>query len=63
MTQKELLYLEDAYGHEKNIISICNEFINMLDDEDLISFFEKELKKHEKMLEELFNKLEVKSNE
>jgi len=24
MTQKELLYVEDAIGHEKNIISISN---------------------------------------
>ena len=32
MTQKELLYVEDAIGHEKNIISICNETLNCLED-------------------------------
>lgn len=63
MTQKELSYLEDAIGHEKNIISICDETINMLEDEELISFFEKEIKYHEKLKNELMDLLEEKSNE
>lgn len=63
MTQKELLYVEDAIGHEKNIISICNETINMLEDENLITFLTKEIKKHEDMQEKLMNMLEVKCNE
>ena len=63
MTQKELSYVEDAIGHENNIIGICNETINMLEDEDLVSFMEKEVKKHEKMRKELMDMLEVKSND
>lgn len=63
MTQKELSYVEDAIGHEKNIISICGETINMLEDEELISFFEKEIKYHEKLKNELMDLLEEKSNE
>ena len=63
MTQKELLYLEDAIGHEQNIITICEETLNMLEDDNLISFLSKEIKKHENMKEELLNMLEVKSNE
>ena len=63
MTQKELLYLEDAIKHENNIIVICEETINLLEDEDLVSFFEKELKYHEKFRKELMNIMEVKSNE
>ena len=63
MTQKELLYLEDAIGHEKNIICICNETINMLEDEDLIAFMEKEVKKHESMKNNLMEMLEVKASE
>lgn len=63
MTQKELLYLEDAIGHEQNIITICEETLNMLEDDNLISFLTKEIKKHENMKEELLNMLEVKSNE
>lgn len=61
MTQKELLYVEDAIGHEKNMIAICRETINCLEDEKLKSFLEKEVKKHEKMQEKLMNKLEVES--
>ena len=63
MTEKELLYVEDAIGHEKNIISICNETLNMLEDENLISFLTKEIKKHENMQEKLIGMLEVKCDE
>ena len=58
MTQKGLLYAEDAIGHEKNIISICEETINMLEDESLITFLKGELKKHKAMKEKLLNELE-----
>ena len=63
MTQKELLYVEDAIGHEKNIIDICNETMNFLSDESLISFMEKEIKKHTTTYEKLLKCLEDKSNE
>ena len=63
MTQKELLYFEDAIGHENNIISIINESINMLSDERLVEFLENELDIHESILEKLTNLLEEKVNE
>lgn len=63
MTQKELSYIEDAIGHEKNIISICKETINCLEDEELISFLENEINDHTSMQEKLLNMLEVKANE
>ncbi len=63
MTQKELLYFEDAVGHEENIIAICNETINFLQDKSLVSFMKKELKKHETMKTKLMNMLEDKANE
>ena len=63
MTQKELLYIEDAIGHETNIISICSEITQKLDDENMISFMENEVNVHEQMKEKLLNKLEEKSNE
>jgi hypothetical protein len=63
MTQKELLYLEDAIGHESNIILICKEMINYLEDEELKTFIDEELTKHVTMKDELINMLEVKSNE
>ena len=62
MTQKELLYLEDAIGHEENIISILEETIKMLHDEKLKSFLNLELNSHVSMKEKLLNTLEVKAN-
>ncbi|MBO6145199.1 MAG: hypothetical protein J6O62_00175 [Bacilli bacterium] len=63
MTQKELLYMEDAVGHESNIIQILEESINNLEDENLINFMKSELNIHKKIKEYLINKLEEKSNE
>ena len=63
MTRKELLYLEDALKHEMNIIGIYNEMINLLEDEELASFIEKEVKKHEKMEKELLSKMEGLAND
>lgn len=63
MTQKELSYVEDAIGHEKNIIKIINITTSNLQDEDLISFMNEELNTHNNMLEKLMHKLEEKTNE
>ncbi len=63
MTQKELSYVEDAIGHEKNIISICEEMLNSLEDERLISFIKEEINTHSNMKERLTNMLEAKANE
>ena len=49
MTQKELLYMEDAVGHESNIIQILEESINNLEDENLINFMKSELNIHKKI--------------
>ena len=62
MTQKELSYLEDAIGHEKNIISIINESINM-SNEELKTFLENESEIHNNTLNNLMNTLETKANE
>ena len=62
MTQKELLYLEDAIGHEDNIIKICRETINTLEDENLKVFMEEKIKTHTAMHDKLLGKLEEKSN-
>ena len=63
MTQKELLYVEDAIGHEKTIISNVIDYINCLQDENLINFMRKELKTHEKIKKDLIKLLESESNE
>ena len=63
MTQKELLYLEDAIKHEEEIINILNIMVDNLDDEDNVNFSEKEIKKHESILKKLNNLMEEKANE
>lgn len=63
MTQKELSYIEDAIGHEKNIISICKETNNYLQDETLKNFIESEITKHEETKNNLINMLGGKANE
>ena len=63
MTQKELLYLEDAIGHEDNIIKIIEESIKLLDDNDLVSFFDEELSIHNALKQNLIEKLEVSAYE
>ncbi len=63
MTQKELLYLEDAVGHESNIITIIEESLKYLQDENLISFLNDELSNHIDIKQNLINLLEVKASE
>lgn len=63
MTEKELLYLEDAVGHEKELISICEESINYIEEEDIKSFFESEKERHNVLLNKLIGVLEDKANE
>ena len=63
MTQKELLYFEDAIGHEGNIISILKKSINALENEELINFLENELSIHEKRKQSLLDCLEASANE
>ena len=58
MTQKELLYVEDAIGHEQNVGKIITETIQMLQDKSLKAFLKSELKKHQTTLEKLMDLLE-----
>ena len=63
MTQKELAYVEDAIGHEENIIKICNESIKKIGNESLKELFQSEVTVHTTMKEKLLYLLEVKANE
>lgn len=62
MTQKELLYVEDAIEHESNIIKILEDTKNKLQDENLVSFIETNIDSHKSIKETLLNKLEEKTN-
>lgn len=63
MTQKELAYIEDAIGHESTIISILEDEVSNIKDENLVSFIENELAIHNDNKEKLINILEAKINE
>ena len=63
MTQKELLYLEDAIGHEKNILDYLNEVIGTLEEDDLIEAMEQEIETHTNMEKDLKNLLEEMAND
>ncbi len=57
MTQKELLYVEDAVGHEQNLIKIVNETINLLQNTELKNFLSGQLKIHQDIKTALMNLL------
>ena len=63
MTQKELLYVEDAVNHEISMIAYLNDVINETEDEKVHSFFEKEIKFHEEIKDHLLNGMEKCQNE
>ena len=63
MTEKELLYMEDAYEHEKSIISILNDMVEKLSDNNLVSFINEQITNHENIKESLMNVLKENANE
>lgn len=63
MTEKELLYVEDAINHESNIIAYVTDSINNLENEDLKDFMEEKLNEHIAFKVELINMLEDYANE
>ena len=52
MSPKELLYLEDALGHDKFLKTQCQEAVGKLSDPDLKNYVQQLLTKHQ----ELFGK-------
>ena len=63
MTQKELLYLEDAISHEKNLIIILQNSIDNLKTEELTDFMAQEVTVHQQILKKLCKLLEDEANE
>lgn len=59
MTQKELLYVEDAINHESNIINIVADIINNLQEKDLKDFMKEKLSEHVAFKSELLSVLEA----
>ena len=63
MTQKELLYLEDAVNHEQNVILYLDDVLSYTENKDLSSFLNSEKKAHESIIKEIFNLMEGFINE
>jgi hypothetical protein len=57
MTQKELLYVEDAIGHENSVIAYLEDAKDGLEDNSLVDYVVKEIRKHENMREKLIDLL------
>lgn len=62
MTQKDLLYLEDAYEHEKIIIKLCNDFLSKISDEELAIFIEEQINSHTKVQNTIMSFLKEEEN-
>ena len=57
MTSKELMYLEDALGHEKYLISKYNQAANTLQDGELKTCVSDMAAKHQQMFNNLIGLL------
>ena len=57
MTTKELLYIEDALGHEKYFQTRCKEAVSQLQDPELKSTVEELVKKHGKIFQSFYGLL------
>lgn len=62
MTQKELLYFEDAISHEDAILSYLEDSLEFVSD-DVCNFLSSEIKVHQNIRKKLLKELEDKSNE
>ena len=63
MTQKDLLYLEDAVKHEDNLINICTYYLEISEDKNIIDFIKHQIKKHHNIKDQLLNTMEEIANE
>ena len=57
MTSKELLYLEDALGHEKYFQSKCKETASQLQDIELKTSIEQMAQKHQQIFQRFYGLL------
>ena len=57
MSPKELLYIEDALGHEKQVKETCQSSVNLLEDAELKSFVSSLGAKHQICFENFYKLL------
>ncbi len=57
MTTKELLYVEDALGHEQYFQTKCSETANQIQDSELKTFAQQLGKKHQEIFQSFYSLL------
>ena len=57
MTTKELLYVEDALGHEQYFQTKCKETANQIQDAELKAYVEQMAQKHQQIFQNFYNLL------
>lgn len=57
MTNKELLYIEDALGHAKYFQTQCQETANQIQDAELKAFVNQMTQKHQQIFNNFYNLL------
>lgn len=57
MNPKELLYIEDALGHEEYLMSQCQKVLEQLQDQTLRDLVQQILQEHERVFQELYQTL------
>lgn len=57
MSPKELLYIEDALGHTKQIKTVCTDFSSQLGDAELSNFVQDIARKQQQTFERFYNLL------
>ena len=57
MTEKELLYVEDALNHLHELKMKFSKFENEINDEKVLTFIECLLKREEQMIQQFYNLL------
>ena len=57
MTSKELLYVEDALGHEQYFQTKCQETAGQIQDADLKTCVEQLAQKHQQLFQNFYNLL------
>ncbi len=55
MSPKELLYIEDALGHEKFFMTQCQEAVQKLQDQELRQIAQQMYSKHQKIFSDFFS--------
>ncbi len=55
MSPKELLYIEDALGHEKFFMTQCQEAVQKLQDKELQQYAQQMYGKHQEIFGKFYN--------